>query len=75
MGTFAETTIVDYRLLFTDHGKQTSVFCFHLQQANGSLAFPFSVSRIQTEITFFHYFSFLLVCVCVCGGVGACVGV
>jgi hypothetical protein len=35
MGTSAETANVDYRSLFADHEKQTSVFC--LQQTNGSL--------------------------------------
>jgi hypothetical protein len=30
-GHIAETTIVDYRLLFADQGKQTSVFHFRLQ--------------------------------------------
>jgi hypothetical protein len=57
MGMFAETVIVDYRLSFTDQGKQTSVFScskkrkfvifvFCLQQKNGSFHFllvPFSV--------------------------------
>jgi hypothetical protein len=42
MGTFAETTIVSYRLSFADQGKQTSVFRFRLQQTNGSLLFLFS---------------------------------
>jgi hypothetical protein len=31
MGTLAETAFADYRLLFADQGKQTSVFRFHLQ--------------------------------------------
>jgi hypothetical protein len=37
MGTFAETAIVEYRLLFADQGK-TSIF--RLQQTNGSCCFP-----------------------------------
>jgi hypothetical protein len=37
----AETAIVDYRSLFADQGKQTFVFCFRLQQTNGSLPFSF----------------------------------
>jgi hypothetical protein len=50
MDTFAETAIIDYRLLFADQGKQTSVFrlkkkktevCrFRLQQTKGSCHFP-----------------------------------
>ncbi len=38
MGSFAETA---YRLpfIFSNHGKQTFVFCFHLQQTNGNLPF------------------------------------
>ncbi len=37
MSTFDETAIVDYsyRLSIADQGKQTSVFCFRLQQTNG----------------------------------------
>jgi hypothetical protein len=38
MGTFDETAIVDYRLLFADQGKQTSIF--RLQETNGSCCFP-----------------------------------
>ncbi len=34
MGTFAETAIVDYRLLFADQGKQTSVFRFRLRHGH-----------------------------------------
>jgi hypothetical protein len=51
MGTFAETANVDYRLQFSDQGKQTSVF--NLQQTNGSLRFSFSFSNKQTEIAIF----------------------
>jgi hypothetical protein len=40
MSTFAETAIVDYRLLFADQGKQTSKFHYSLQQTNGSFQFP-----------------------------------
>jgi hypothetical protein len=43
MGTFAGTAIVDYRLLFAGQEKQISVFCFRLQQTNGSVPFPFSI--------------------------------
>jgi hypothetical protein len=53
MGMFAKTAIVDYRLSFADHGKQMSVFCFRLQQANGSLLFPFSVCIKQAEVVVF----------------------
>jgi hypothetical protein len=34
MGKFAETEIVNYRLSFSDPGKQTSVYRFRLQQTN-----------------------------------------
>jgi hypothetical protein len=52
MGTFAETAIVDYRLSFSDHGKQTSVFRFRLQQTNASLPFPFSVCSKQRKLPY-----------------------
>jgi hypothetical protein len=54
MGTFAETAIVNYRLLFADKRKQNSVFHFRLQQTNGSLSFLFSVSSEQKQIAVFH---------------------
>jgi hypothetical protein len=61
MGTFAETTIVDYHLSFDDQGnkppssvsvcnKQTEVFC--LQQTKGSFPFQFSACRKQMEVFF-----------------------
>jgi hypothetical protein len=53
MGTYAETAIVDYHLSFAAQGKQTSVFCFLLQQTSGSLPFPFSVCSKQTEVAVF----------------------
>jgi hypothetical protein len=40
MGTFAETANVGYRLSLANHGKQTSVSCFCLQQTNGSCRLP-----------------------------------
>jgi hypothetical protein len=43
VGTSAGTAIVDYRLSFAGQEKQTSVFCFGLQQKNGSVPFPFSI--------------------------------
>jgi hypothetical protein len=55
MGTFAETAITDYHLLFADQGKQTFVFCFCLHQTNGSCSFPlvlfsvFNMLPFQTE--------------------------
>jgi hypothetical protein len=55
MGTFAETAIVDYRLLFADQGKQTFVFRFHLQQTKGSLPFPFSICSKQREVCHFRF--------------------
>jgi hypothetical protein len=58
MGTFAETAIVKYRLLFADQEKQTSVFRFSLQQTNRSLPFLFSVCRKQTKVAVFHWFVF-----------------
>ncbi len=53
-----EITIVDYRLSFSNHGKQTSVFCFRLQQTNESFPFLFSVCYKQTEIAVFRQFHF-----------------
>jgi hypothetical protein len=50
MGKFAERAIVDYRLLFADQGKQTSVFCFRLQQTNGSLPFQSFVCIKPSEV-------------------------
>jgi hypothetical protein len=50
MGMFAETAIVVYRLSFAGQGKQSSVFCFRLQQINGSLPFLFSVFSEQTDV-------------------------
>jgi hypothetical protein len=46
MGTFAQTTIADYRLSFVDQGKTN----FRFQQTNGSLPFQFSVGNKLTEI-------------------------
>jgi hypothetical protein len=47
MGTFGETTIVNYCLSFTDQKKFR--FPFHLQQTNGSLLFlgffPFAANK------------------------------
>jgi hypothetical protein len=54
MGTFAETAIINYHLSFAVQRKSTSVFCFHLQQANGSLPFPLSVCSKQTEVAVFR---------------------
>jgi hypothetical protein len=34
MGMFAETAIVDYRLLFADQGKHSTIFLFCLKQKN-----------------------------------------
>jgi hypothetical protein len=61
MGTFAETTIVDYHLSFVDQGnkppssvsvcnKQTEVFC--LQQTKVSFPFQFSACRKQKKFSF-----------------------
>jgi hypothetical protein len=47
MGTFAETTNVDYLLSFADEGKQTSVYNFRLQKTNESLPFPFIYIHIE----------------------------
>jgi hypothetical protein len=55
MGIFAETAIVDYHLsIADDQGKQTSAFCFHLQQTNRSLPFPLSICRKQTKVAVFR---------------------
>jgi hypothetical protein len=53
MSMFAETAIVGYNLSFPEQGKQTIVFCFHLQQINGSLPFLFSVGSKQMELPFY----------------------
>jgi hypothetical protein len=45
MGMFAETANVDYRLLFADQGKQTSVFHFPLAENKGK--FALFVFRLQ----------------------------
>jgi hypothetical protein len=51
---FGETSIVVYRISVADQGKQTLVFCFCLQQTNGSWPlFPFYVCRKQTEVAVF----------------------
>jgi hypothetical protein len=50
MATFAESAIVDYRLLFAVKGKETPIFRFHLQQTNAGLPFPFSVCSKHDEI-------------------------
>jgi hypothetical protein len=54
MGTFPQTAIVDYQLLFADQGKQTSVFLFRLQQTNRGLLFSFSVCSTQTEVAVYY---------------------
>jgi hypothetical protein len=57
MGTFAETAIAKYCLSFADKGKQTSVFCFHLQQTDGSL--QFSICSKQTHVAVFRLVPFV----------------
>jgi hypothetical protein len=52
MGMFAETAIVDYHLSFADQGKQTSVFCFLLQQTDGSLHFCFPFAENKSKLPF-----------------------
>jgi hypothetical protein len=44
---------VNYYLSFTDQGKQISIFCFRLQQTNGSLPFLFSVCRKNKQLMTF----------------------
>ncbi len=59
MGTFDETAIVDYCLLFADQWKQIFVFRFRLQQTKESLPFfrfPFAAKQAQVPV--FHYFHF-----------------
>jgi hypothetical protein len=48
----AETAIVDYRLSFADQGKQTFVFCFRLQQTNGSFPFSFPFEQANGSLSF-----------------------
>jgi hypothetical protein len=52
MDTFAETAIIDYRLLFADQGKQTSVF--RLKKKQKKLKFAVSVCSKQREVATFH---------------------
>ncbi len=52
MGTFDETAIVRYLLSFIDQRRQTSIFCFCLQQTNRSLLFQFFVCSKQTKQLF-----------------------
>jgi hypothetical protein len=49
MGTFAGAANVDYRFLFADQGKQTSVYRFRLQKKKEKLPF-FVNTYIQTYI-------------------------
>jgi hypothetical protein len=53
MGTLADTANIDYRLSFVDQGKQIFIFCFRLQQTNGSLSFLFSACNKQMEVVVF----------------------
>jgi hypothetical protein len=50
MGMFAETAVVEYRLLLADQEKQTSVFSF---RSNGTLPFSFSFCSKQTKVVVF----------------------
>jgi hypothetical protein len=52
MGTFAETAIVDYRLLFADQEKQTSVFRFRMQQNKWKFAILFFVCKNKRKLLF-----------------------
>jgi hypothetical protein len=57
MGSFAETSIIDYHLSFGDQGKQTFVFPFPFTaRQNGSLPFLFSVCRKQMGVAVFRKF-------------------
>jgi hypothetical protein len=53
MGTFAETAIVYYCLLFAE-GKENSAFRSRLQQTNGSLPFLFSICSKQTDVAVYR---------------------
>jgi hypothetical protein len=46
--------MVDYRLLFADRGKQTSISHLNLHHTNGSLPFPFSICSKQMEVAVFR---------------------
>jgi hypothetical protein len=59
MGRFAETSDVDYGLLFADQGKQTSVF--RLQKRNGSLPFLFTVCNKQMKVAVFYIYIYLYI--------------
>jgi hypothetical protein len=56
MGRFAVSAIVEYRLSFTDQGKQTFVYRFRLQQADGSWPILFYVCSKQKEVAIFRLF-------------------
>jgi hypothetical protein len=68
METFAETAIVDYRLLFADQGKQTSIsisdcskqtevchFCFPFAANKWKSPFSVKVSAEALEPMFFSF--------------------
>jgi hypothetical protein len=53
---FAETAIVEYNSSFANQGNKLSFSV--LQKIYGSLSFPFSVCRKETEVAIFRYFLF-----------------
>jgi hypothetical protein len=61
IATFAETAIVDYRLLFAVPRK--TKFCFPFPFAANKLKFAvaFFICSKQTEISVFHYYCFLFI--------------
>jgi hypothetical protein len=50
-----QSSIAVYRL--PTSRKQTLVFRFRLQQTNGTLLFPFSITSKQTEVAVFHIYN------------------
>jgi hypothetical protein len=52
MGTFTETAVVDYRLMFADQGKQTSVFRFRSNDQMEACRFPFLFAANKLKLPF-----------------------
>ncbi len=55
MATVAETLLIDYRLSFSGHEIQTSVFRFRLQQTNGNCRFPLVPCSVHMYIYIYIY--------------------
>jgi hypothetical protein len=58
MGTFAETTNIDYCLSFADQGKQTSIFHFPFAENKRVCRFRFRLQQTNGSCHFYIYFPF-----------------